>query len=100
VWDVMVDIRKDSATYKRWLSMEVSYENNRMLFIPPGFAHGFVALSEEVHLLYKCTEEFDPVLDAGIRWDDPDIGVNWPVQDPIVSDKDKSLPFLRELENI
>jgi dTDP-4-dehydrorhamnose 3,5-epimerase len=100
VWDVMVDLRKNSPTYKRWLGIEVSEENNRMLFIPPGFAHGFVALSEEAHLLYKCTEEYDPVLDAGIRWNDPEIGVEWPVQDPIISDKDKSLPFLRELESI
>jgi dTDP-4-dehydrorhamnose 3,5-epimerase len=100
VWDVMVDLRKDSPTYKRWLGMEISEENNRMLFIPPGFAHGFVTLSEVAHLLYKCTEEYDPVLDAGVRWNDPDIGVKWPVRDPIVSDKDKSLPFLRELESI
>jgi dTDP-4-dehydrorhamnose 3,5-epimerase len=97
VWDVMVDLRKDSPTYKRWVGIELSDQNNRMIFIPPGFAHGFVALSEDAHLLYKCTEEYDPVLDGGIRWNDPDIGVRWPVQEPIVSDKDKSLPFLREL---
>jgi dTDP-4-dehydrorhamnose 3,5-epimerase len=97
VWDVMVDLRKDSPTYKRWVGIELSDQNNRMIFIPPGFAHGFVALSDDAHLLYKCTEEYDPVLDGGIRWNDPDIGVRWPVQEPIVSDKDKSLPFLREL---
>jgi dTDP-4-dehydrorhamnose 3,5-epimerase len=93
----MVDLRKDSPTYKRWVGIELSDQNNRMIFIPPGFAHGFVALSEDAHLLYKCTEEYDPVLDGGVRWNDPDIGVRWPVQEPIVSDKDKSLPFLREL---
>jgi len=100
VWDVVVDLRKGSPTYLRWLGIEISEENNRMLFIPPGFAHGFVALSESAHLLYKCTEEYDPVLDAGIRWNDPDVGVKWPVRNPIVSDKDKSLPFLRELERV
>ena len=100
VWDVMVDLRKDSPTYKRWVGIELSDQNNRMIFIPPGFAHGFIALSEDAHLLYKCTEEYDPLLDAGIRWNDPDIGVRWPVTEPIVSDKDKLLPFLRELENI
>ncbi|HNW27253.1 MAG TPA: dTDP-4-dehydrorhamnose 3,5-epimerase [Spirochaetota bacterium] len=100
VWDVAVDIRKDSPTYRRWLSLELSDENNRMLFIPPGFAHGFLALTDEVHLLYKCTEEYDAALDGGIRWDDPDIGVAWPVKDPVVSDKDRVLPYLRELADV
>jgi dTDP-4-dehydrorhamnose 3,5-epimerase len=100
VWDVAVDIRKDSPTYRRWLGAELSDENRRMLFIPPGFAHGFAALTDDVHLIYKCTEEYDAALDGGIRWDDPDIGVAWPVKDPVVSDKDRVLPYLRELADV
>ena len=67
-----------------------------MLFIPPGFAHGFAALTDDAHLVYKCTDEYDPALDAGIRWNDPDIGVNWPIDNPIVSDKDMALPYLKD----
>lgn len=99
VWDVAVDIRRGSPTYKKWTSIELSEENNMMLYIPPGFAHGFVTLSDEAHLLYKCTEEYDQKLDAGIRWDDPDINIAWPVKDPLVSDKDKKLPFFKEIQN-
>ena len=67
-----------------------------MLYIPPCFAHGFVTLSEDVHLLYKCTNEYDAQADAGIRWNDPDIAVNWPIKNPVVSEKDSALPFLKE----
>jgi dTDP-4-dehydrorhamnose 3,5-epimerase len=77
--------------------MELSEENRLMLYIPPGFAHGFAALSDEVHLLYKCTREYDPALDAGIRWDDPDLAVKWPVENPILSSKDRNLPLLRDI---
>lgn len=97
VWDVAVDLRSGSPCYKRWLGVELSADNRLMLFIPPGFAHGFAALTDDVHLLYKCTEEYDGALDAGIRWDDPDIGIEWPVRDPIVSEKDRVLPCLKDL---
>ncbi|HOT45134.1 MAG TPA: dTDP-4-dehydrorhamnose 3,5-epimerase [Spirochaetota bacterium] len=100
VWDVAVDIRKGSPTYRRWVGVELSEENKLMIFIPPGFAHGFVALTDDVHIMYKCTEEYDAALDGGIRWDDPDIGVAWPVKDPVVSDKDRVLPYLRELADL
>jgi len=96
VWDVAVDIRKTSPTYKKWFGLELSDINNAMFFIPPGFAHGFAALTDDTHLVYKCTAEYDPKLDAGIRWDDPDIGVAWPVTDPVVSEKDRVLPFLKD----
>jgi dTDP-4-dehydrorhamnose 3,5-epimerase len=95
-WDVAVDLRKDSPTFKKWLGLELSEENNRMLFIPPGFAHGFAALTDDVHLLYKCTEEYDPALDTGIRWNDPELAINWPVSDPVISEKDKILPLLKD----
>ena len=97
VWDVAVDLRKDSPTYMKWIGLELSDTNGLMLYIPAGFAHGFAALSDEVHLQYKCTEEYDAKLDSGVRWDDPDIGVKWPVASPVVSEKDGALPFLKDL---
>jgi dTDP-4-dehydrorhamnose 3,5-epimerase len=66
-----------------------------MLYIPSGFAHGFISLTEDVHLLYKCTNEYDSQADAGIRWNDPDIGIPWPVGNPIISAKDAALPFFK-----
>ncbi|HPM43277.1 MAG: dTDP-4-dehydrorhamnose 3,5-epimerase [Spirochaetota bacterium] len=96
-WDVAVDLRPGSLSFGKWLGMELSEENRLMLYIPPGFAHGFAALSDEVHLLYKCTREYDPALDAGIRWDDPDLAVKWPVENPILSSKDRNLPLLRDI---
>jgi len=98
VWDVAVDIRKTSPTFKQWVAAELSDANHAMLYIPPGFAHGFVALSDDVHLLYKCTEEYDPHSDAGIRWNDPDIAIAWPVADPVLSPKDRALPLLSAAE--
>lgn len=95
VWDVAVDIRKESPTFLKWVAVELNDENHVMLYIPPGFAHGFISLTENVHLLYKCTNEYDPQADAGIHWNDPDIAVPWPVGNPIVSAKDAALPFLK-----
>lgn len=69
-----------------------------MLYIPPGFSHGFISLTDDVHLLYKCTSEYDPQLDTGIRWNDPDITIHWPIENPIVSQKDAILPFLKQAE--
>ena len=97
VWDVAVDIRPGSASYGKWLGVELSEENHLMLYIPPGFAHGFASLSDEVHLLYKCTREYDPALDAGIRWDDPDLAIQWPVGNPLLSPKDRILPLLKDV---
>jgi dTDP-4-dehydrorhamnose 3,5-epimerase len=96
IWDVAVDIRKESVTFLKWVAVELNDKNHAMLYIPPGFAHGFLTLSENVHLLYKCTNEYDPQADAGIRWNDPDIAINWPVENPIVSDKDCRLPFIHQ----
>ena len=98
VWDVAVDLRGKSPTFKKWVAAELSDANHAMLYIPPGFAHGFVALSDDVHLLYKCTEEYDPKADAGIRWNDPDIAIAWPVADPVLSPKDRALPQLSAAE--
>ena len=98
VWDVAVDIRPDSPTYMKWCSVELTEENKKMLYIPPGFAHGFAALSDDVHLVYKCTAEYDANCDAGIRWNDTDIAVDWPISEPLVSDKDRELPFLKDIK--
>lgn len=98
IWDVAVDIRRQSPTFLQWTATELHDQNHAMLYIPPGFAHGFAALTEGVHLLYKCTEEYDPQADAGIRWDDPAIAVSWPVERPILSDKDRRLPLAHQAE--
>lgn len=98
VWDVAVDIRRQSPTFLQWVAAELNDKNHAMLYIPPGFAHGFVSLTEDVLLLYKCTNEYDPQSDAGIRWNDPDIAIPWPVQKPILSEKDCLLPFSHQAE--
>lgn len=97
VWDVAVDLRENSKTYLEWFGVELSCENHTQLFIPPGFAHGFVTLEDNTIFQYKCTNYYSSEHDAGIRWDDPDINVKWPVKDIAVSEKDKKLPFLSEI---
>ena len=87
IFDVAVDIRRDSLTFKKWIGVELSAENKRMLYIPPGFAHGYLSLSEKVHVLYKTTAEYAPALDSGIIWNDPEIAIKWPMKDVILSDK-------------
>ena len=98
VWDVAVDIRRESPTFLNFVAAGLNDQNHAMLYIPPGFAHGFIALTEEVHLLYKCTNEYAPEADAGIRWNDPQIGIPWPAINPIVSAKDAALPFLEQAD--
>jgi dTDP-4-dehydrorhamnose 3,5-epimerase len=98
VWDVAVDIRRKSPTFLKWVTADLNDSNHAMLYIPPGFAHGFISLTEDVHLLYKCTNEYDLQADAGIRWNDPDIAISWPVSNPIVSKKDQDLPWIHQAE--
>lgn len=95
VWDVAVDMRKGSPTFGRWFGLELSETNRTMLFIPRGLAHGFVTLSEQAELQYKCDAEYDKASELGIRWDDPDLAIDWPLADVHVSEKDAALPFLR-----
>jgi dTDP-4-dehydrorhamnose 3,5-epimerase len=95
IFDVGVDIRQGSLTYGKWVGEKLSAENKRMLYVPPGFAHGFCVLSDVADVAYKVTEEFSPEHDAGIIWNDPDIGIDWPIEKPIVSSKDAALPTLR-----
>ena len=101
IFDVSVDIRKNSPTFGKWVGEKLSAENKNMLFIPEGFAHGFVVLSEKAQLLYKASNEFAPDFDRGVRWNDPDININWGIDfEPILSEKDTKQPFLRELKEI
>lgn len=99
IFDVAVDIRQDSPTYGRCVGATLSADRFNMLYIPVGFAHGFCVLSEQADVLYKVTDEYAANLDSGIRWDDPQIGIDWPIADPIVSEKDARLPFLHEAES-
>jgi dTDP-4-dehydrorhamnose 3,5-epimerase len=99
ILDVAVDIRKGSPTYGSWLMEELSEENNRMLYLPPGFAHGFLTMSAGAEVLYKCTDEYAPALDRGVIWNDPDVGIAWPVREPLLSGKDAALPALRDADN-
>jgi dTDP-4-dehydrorhamnose 3,5-epimerase len=97
IWDVAVDLRRGSPTYGRWEGHELSDANHRQLFIPAGFAHGFCVFSEEADVAYKLSSYYDPETEAGIRWDDPDVGVEWPIQHPLLSDRDKLAPTLAEI---
>jgi dTDP-4-dehydrorhamnose 3,5-epimerase len=99
VMDVSVDIRKDSPTYGKWAAFELSEQNKRMLWIPPGFAHGFVTLEDDTIFIYKCTKVYNKESENSIRWDDPDLGIDWAVENPIISDKDKVAPLFKELKS-
>jgi len=99
VLDVSVDIRKDSPTFGKWTSFELSEQNKRMLWIPPGFAHGFVTLEDNTIFIYKCTKVYHMDSENSIRWDDPELGIDWGVENPIVSNKDRIAPFLKELNS-
>lgn len=96
VLDVAVDLRKNSPTYLKWISVELSEDNKRQFFIPRGFAHGFVTLTDNVQFVYKCDNFYSKECDRSIRFDDPEIGVEWGITDPIVSDKDKNAPLLKD----
>ncbi|MFH1563274.1 MAG: dTDP-4-dehydrorhamnose 3,5-epimerase [Nitrospirota bacterium] len=99
IYDVAVDIRKGSPTYKQWVGIELSEENHHILYTPPGFAHGFVVLSDIAEVTYKCTAEYSSEDERGIIWNDPDIGINWPVRNPTLSKKDKEYPALKDTDN-
>jgi dTDP-4-dehydrorhamnose 3,5-epimerase len=98
IWDVAVDLRRDSSTYRRWEGVELNDQNHRQLFVPVGFGHGFCVLSDVADVAYKLTSYYDPETEAGIRWDDSGIGVDWPVADPQLSERDKTAPLLEDIE--
>lgn len=97
IFDVGVDLRRDSPTYGRWEGHELDDVRHRQLFIPIGFAHGFCVLSETADVAYKLSSHYDPATEGGIAWDDPEIGVEWPIPDPILSERDKRAPRLAEI---
>ena len=97
IFDVAVDIRKDSITYGKWVGQILSEKNHEMLYIPEGFAHGFCTLSDTANVLYKVTNEYSPENELGIIWNDPNLSISWPIKNLIVSEKDKKLPILKKL---
>ena len=104
VFDVAVDLRRDSETFGQWVGEKLSSKNHRMMWIPPGFAHGFYALSEWAEVQYKCTVPYRAEHDRCLRWDDPDIGIDWPLSNasnghpPVLSDKDAAAPLLKDID--
>ena len=99
VIDVAVDLRKDSPTYKQWYAVELSEENKKQFMIPRGFGHGFVTLTDHVEFMYKADNYYAPEADGGIRWNDPEFGIDWGVEKPILSDKDANSPFFKDIED-
>jgi len=101
VFDVAVDLRRSSPTFGRWVGEVLSSSNNRILWIPPGFAHGFLTMSEQAEFVYKCTDFYDPASERTLRWDDPDVAIDWPISQqlqPMLSDKDRNGKSLKEAE--
>ena len=97
VWDVAVDLRRGSPTFGRWWGTTLSAADHRQVYLPEGLAHGFVALSDEAIVQYKCTALYSPGDERSLRWDDPRVGIEWPVADPVLSDKDRAAPGLEDL---
>lgn len=98
ILDVAVDLRKESPTFKKWVSVALTAENKKQFLIPKGFAHGFVTLTDDVEVQYKVDEYYAPDHDCGIRYDDPDIAVDWGINDPILSKKDLAAPYMKDIE--
>jgi len=98
IYDVAVDVRRGSPSYGKWVGVELFEEMNSMIYVPPGFAHGFVVLSDLAEVLYRCTEEYSPEHERGIVWNDPELMISWPIAEPILSEKDKKLPLLSDAD--
>ena len=98
ILDVAVDIRKSSATFGEWVGEILSAENAKQLYVPPGFAHGYIVRSENAEVEYKCTDIYHPEDDYGILWNDPEIGIEWSAKYPILSEKDKHQPLLKDIK--
>jgi dTDP-4-dehydrorhamnose 3,5-epimerase len=97
IWDVAVDLRRDSPTLGQWEGQEISDENHRAVWIPVGFGHGFCVLSDLADVTYQLSSYFDPTTEAGIAWDDPEVGIEWPVAEPLLSERDQQAPSLSEV---
>ena len=97
IFDVAVDLRRDSPTYGQWEGHELDDERHRQLFVPAGFGHGFAVLSDEADVAYLLSSPYDPATESGIAWDDPDVGVEWPLAEPLLSERDERAPRLTEV---
>jgi dTDP-4-dehydrorhamnose 3,5-epimerase len=97
IYDVVLDVRPASGTFARWEAFDLSSANRRMLYVPGGFAHGFQCLQDDCEVFYQMSEFYDPALARGIRWDDPDAGIRWPLLDPELSQRDRRLPLLAQV---
>ncbi|MDM8544984.1 dTDP-4-dehydrorhamnose 3,5-epimerase [Candidatus Venteria ishoeyi] len=97
VFDVAVDIRKDSPAFGRWVGITLTAENHTQFYVPPGCAHGFCVLSETADFTYKCTDYYQPDDEGSLIWNDPDVGIEWPISDPVLSEKDAKAPLLKAL---
>ena len=99
IMDVAVDLRRREPTYGKWVATCLTATGGEMLWVPPGFAHGYLVLSGDADVAYKVTAEYEPTSDRGVRWNDPGVGIRWPVSEPVLSEKDRVLPLLSEIEN-
>jgi dTDP-4-dehydrorhamnose 3,5-epimerase len=99
IWDVAVDLRPDSPTFKHWEGHELDGERHRQLFVPAGFGHGFCLLSDEADVIYRLSSYYDPELESGIAWNDPELAIEWPISDPLLSERDRTAPRLADLAN-
>jgi dTDP-4-dehydrorhamnose 3,5-epimerase len=97
IWDVAVDIRRDSPTFGKWYGLELDGESHRQLYVPVGFAHGFCVLSESADVLYKVSSYYDAATEQGFLWNDPDVGVQWPIADPLLSKRDVEAPRFKDV---
>ena len=97
IYDVAVDIRRGSPTFGQWTGVHLSDENKRQFFIPEGFAHGFAVLSDTALFMYKCSDLYVPDSEGGLLWSDPDLGIDWPLSEPLLSDKDRRYPHLKDI---
>ncbi len=98
IFDVAVDVRRGSPSFGRWVGIRLSSDNRHQLYIPAGFAHGFCVLSDWAHVIYKCTDVYDPAAEVSVLWNDPDIGIDWPVRDSRLSPKDGAAPSLKDID--
>ena len=98
IFDVAVDIDPESSNFGQWAGVTLSDENKKQIYIPPGYVHGFQVLSERADIEYKCTDYYDPTGEAGLIWNDPDVGIEWPHSEPLLSDKDQKLPTLAQIK--
>ena len=98
IWDVAVDMRVGSPTFSEWVGVELTSDNFKQIYVPPGFLHAFVVVSEVAEVEYKCTDLYDPGGELGVRWNDPGIGIEWPLAEPLLSGKDAEAPCLSEVD--